>query len=93
MDRIKEYETHMEMYLSLPKGGVGAEIGVCKGFNATFLWHVLKPSKLYLCDIWEERSPDAYLIEDPELWYDDHSTLVGNLFAQEILEKFLGEFP
>ena len=45
MDRIKEYETHMEMYLSLPKGGVGAEIGVCKGFNATFLWHVLKPSK------------------------------------------------
>ena len=36
MAKIKEYETHIEMYLDLPKGGVGAEIGVCKGFNATF---------------------------------------------------------
>ena len=62
----------MEMYLSLPKGGVGAEIGVCKGVNATFLWQALKPSKLYLCDIWEERSTNTYLIEEPELWYDDH---------------------
>lgn len=87
MDKIKEYETQMEMYLSLPKGGVGAEIGVCKGFNATLLWHILKPSKLYLCDIWEERSPDAYLIETPELWYDDHSALVGKLFAEEIQDS------
>ena len=87
MDKIKEYETHMEMYLSLPKGGEGAEIGVCKGFNATLLWHILKPSKLYLCDIWEERSPDAYLIETPELGYDDHSALVGKLFAEEIQDS------
>ena len=84
MDRIKEYETRMEMYLSLPKGGEGAEVGVCKGINATFLWQALKPSKLHLCDIWEERSPDAYLTEEPELWYDDHSKLIGKLFAQEI---------
>ena len=36
MAKIKEYETHIEMYLDLPKGGVGAEIGVCKGFNSYF---------------------------------------------------------
>ena len=72
------------MYLSLPRGGVGAEIGVCKGVNATFLWQALKPSKLYLCDIWQERSPNAYLIEEPELWYDDHEKLVENIFTDEI---------
>jgi len=86
MSKIREYETHMEMYLSLPKGGVGAEIGVCKGFNATLLWHTLKPSKLYLCDIWEERSHLVSLIDAPELWYDDHRKLVGELFSEEIKE-------
>ena len=31
MDKIKEYETVNEMYLDVPKDGIGAEIGVCKG--------------------------------------------------------------
>ena len=84
MHKIKEYETHMEMFLSLPKGGVGAEVGVCKGFNSVLLWHTLKPSKMHLCDIWEERPYDTYLIENPELWYDDHSELVGKLFEDEV---------
>jgi len=84
MHKIKEYETHMEMFLSLPKGGVGAEVGVCKGFNSVLLWHTLKPSKMHLCDIWEERPYDTYLIENPELWYDDHSALVGKLFGDEV---------
>jgi len=84
MHKIKEYETHMEMFLSLPKGGVGAEVGVCKGFNSVLLWHTLKPSKMHLCDIWEERPYDTYLIETPELWYDDHSQLVGKLFEDEV---------
>lgn len=84
MSRIIEYETHLEMYLDVPKGGVGAEIGVCKGLNAIHLWHILKPSKLYLCDVWEERPSDAYLIDNPELWYDDHRILVGDLFSEEV---------
>ena len=84
MRKIKEYETHLEMFLSLPKGGVGAEVGVCKGFNSVLLWHTLKPKKMYLCDIWEERPHNAYLIETPELWYDDHSALVGKLFEDEV---------
>ena len=29
MDLIKEVETREELYLEIPKGGVGAEIGVC----------------------------------------------------------------
>ena len=37
MDKIKEYETVNEMYLDVPKDAVGAEVGVCKGWNAVSL--------------------------------------------------------
>ena len=84
MDNIKEYETHVEMYLDVPKGGVGAEIGVCKGINAVHLWHITKPSKLYLCDIWHESKLAVRPHSSPELWYDDHEQLVENIFTDEI---------
>ena len=51
MDKIKEYETVHELYLDIPKDGIGAEIGVCKGVNAISLYHLTKPKKFHLCDI------------------------------------------
>jgi len=84
MDKIKEYETANEMYLDIPKDGIGAEIGVCKGWNATSLCHIAKPKKLYLCDIWRERHPNMCLIQNPSLWEDDHRLLVSRLFEREI---------
>ena len=48
MDKIKEYETVNEMYLDVPKDAVGAEVGVCKGWNAVPLYHITKP-KNYIC--------------------------------------------
>ena len=84
MDKIKEYETVNELYLDIPKDGIGAEIGVCKGRNSVSLYHVAKPKKLHLCDIWRERHPNACLIDAPSLWEDDHRRLVGKLFQREI---------
>lgn len=86
--KIKEIETRLEMYLELPKGGVGAEIGVCKGNNAIQLYHIIKPSKLYLCDIWKEKdlnnNSEWFKIEDSNLWYGDHQKLVESYFREEI---------
>lgn len=82
--KIKEYETTQEMYLDVPKGGVGAEVGVCKGINAIDLWHITKPCKMHLCDVWKERHPNMCLIEDPSLWEDDHQDLVIKFFSEEV---------
>ena len=89
--KIKEIDTRFQLYQELPKGGVGAEIGVCRGLNAMQLYHVAKPSKLYLCDAWMEKVPDGKgtswtRIEDSSLWYGDHEELVTSLFKQEIEE-------
>ena len=84
MERIIEYETSQEMFLDVPKDGVGAEIGVCKGAGAINLWHITKPIKMYLCDVWRERHPNLGLIAEPELWEDDHRDLVSSLFSREI---------
>ena len=38
MEKIKSIETREELYLEIPKGGIGAEIGVCKGINSMPLY-------------------------------------------------------
>ena len=53
MKVIKEVQTRQELYLEIPKGGVGAELGVCKGANAESLLVHTRPEKLYLVDIWK----------------------------------------
>ena len=78
--KIREYETTQEMFLSVPNNGIGAEVGVCKGMNAINLWHLTRPSKMYLCDIWRERHPNACLVEDPAIWEDNHQRLVRKIF-------------
>ena len=43
------------MYLySVPNGGIGLEMGVGRGKNAVNLFVHTNPSKMYLCDIWDE---------------------------------------
>ena len=82
--KIREYETKQEMFLSVPNNGIGAEVGVCKGMNSINLWHLTRPSKMYLCDVWRERHPNMHLLEDPTLWEDNHERLVGKIFSEEI---------
>ncbi len=44
---------------SLPKGGVGAEIGVADGLFSEVLLEVCKPKRLYLIDPWEYQSVEV----------------------------------
>lgn len=85
--KIIEYETREEMYLDIPKGGVGAEIGVCKGLNSINLFHVAKPSRMFLVDIWEDKDPEGnkwHKAYDPALWFGDHRNLINDFFSDEI---------
>ncbi len=87
MSKIKEYETREEMYLDIPKGGVGAEIGSCKGLNAISMFHIAKPSHMFLVDIWTEKDPegnDWCRGTDPTLWYANHENLVRSFFEEQI---------
>ncbi len=61
---IKEFDLREEMFFDLSKGGVGAELGVCRGFNAINLYHAAKPKKMYLVDLWNEnpyKNPESLL--------------------------------
>lgn len=87
MDIIKEIPTREELYLEIPKGGVGAEIGVCKGMNAINLYFITKPSTFFLVDIWTNEQPNGDSwpkLEDPDLWYADHRELITSFFENEI---------
>jgi len=44
----------------LPRGSVGAEIGVFKGDFSALILRNVKPKKLYLVDPWQSVSIDAY---------------------------------
>lgn len=84
MEKIEEHETKQEMYLKIPKGGVGAEIGVCKGLNAMHLWQILKPSKMYLCDIWLACMTKKRTNDNTDVWEGNHQDLVESFFQEEI---------
>jgi hypothetical protein len=83
---IKSYEARFELFAGeVEKGGVGAELGVCKGFNAMHLYHICKPKTLHLVDYWEEIEK-AKFHQIPGLWYGDHEELNRKLFEDEIAE-------
>ena len=82
MEHIKDIETREEMYLKIPKGGIGAEIGVCKGMNAINLFFLCRPTTMFLIDVWcELNEPHG---SDPKLWFTDHSVLISKIFEKEI---------
>ncbi|HEY9705574.1 MAG TPA: class I SAM-dependent methyltransferase [Allocoleopsis sp.] len=80
---INEVETKMQIYNRLLRNGVGAEIGVCRGINATALYVSTKPSKFYLVDIWED-NPDTKKYHPVGLYYDNWMNDVSKLFDKEI---------
>lgn len=50
---MKRFKTRQELYREvLPACGVGAELGVDVGDNASDLLAITNPKKLYLCDSW-----------------------------------------
>jgi len=79
---IKEITTRQELYCEFKKYGVGAEIGVCRGHNAMSLYQIAKPSKFYLCDIWDEKNIPRNL--DSSIWRDDNQKIVQRIFEEEI---------
>jgi hypothetical protein len=90
METIREIETREEMYLEIPKGGIGAEIGACKGMNSIPLFAIAKPEQLFLVDIWTDFDPNEEEWArdiDPKIWYGDNEDLVYRIFEQEIKES------
>ena len=85
MDTIKKINTRELMYDTVPKGGIGAELGVCRGINAVQLLFRAKPAMLFLVDTWEESKILRPPHEDPNLWYDDHFDSVSEIFEEEIV--------
>ena len=99
--KIKELETRELIYDAIPKGGVGAELGACRGNNAVQLFFRTKPSTMFLVDKWVKMDRDH---EMTDLWYDDYSDSVAEIFAEEIEQgmvvlrkqhttSFLGSLP
>jgi hypothetical protein len=87
MEKIKDIETREELYLEIPKGGVGAELGTCKGLNAINLFFITKPSTMFLVDLWSKKTPDGILWprgDEPSIWYDNHVGLITSMFEEEI---------
>lgn len=80
---INTIDTRVEMYDKLPKNGIGAEIGVCRGSNAAHLYMCARPTTLYLVDLWQ--NIESTKITNPiELQYDDWSKDVENIFAGRV---------
>lgn len=80
---INQVDTSLVMYTKILKGGIGAEIGVCRGHNAATLYIATKPSKLFLVDTWEiDLETKKY--HPIGLQYDNWQDEVSNLFAHEI---------
>jgi hypothetical protein len=77
-------------------GGVGAEFGACHGINAMQMYHVCKPSKLYLIDPWfpivcfsngggqHLAANSAICVDHSERFGGTYEGLVHSYFSSEI---------
>jgi len=81
--QIDDLDSKEDIYGTIPRGGVGAELGVCRGVNAVQLFFRTKPALLFLVDLWEETAKN-HRIEDPNLWLGDHFDSVTEIFNEEI---------
>jgi len=54
---IYVHSNRIDMFSHIPSKGIGAELGVAKGYNAINLLHQAKPSKLFLVDLWPSDQP------------------------------------
>jgi hypothetical protein len=75
------------------KGGVGAELGVCRGENACHALVGADPLKLYLVDIWDNDKPLGY-DGDPEFVperFEEHFDLIGKDYYSYVCDYFAGQ--
>jgi len=97
MDLIKEIPTRELIYDVIPKNGIGAELGVCRGSNAVQLFFRTKPAILFLIDKWEEIKDGKWCGEaaawpqgagpkgrNPNLWMGDYEESFREIFEKEI---------
>ena len=82
---IKEYEFREDMFLDIPKNGIGCELGVCRGYNAVQLYQRSKPKKLFLVDRWIENDDVGGFVHDYR--EDDYTDSITRVFEQEINEN------
>lgn len=82
MELIQDIETKEMIFDTIPKGGVGAELGVCRGTNAVQLLFRTEPVVLHLVDIWTPfDKPQPHDCVDQ--WYGDHEEYVQKLFQKQ----------
>lgn len=71
----------------LPKGGIGAEIGVWKGDFSAQILQVAQPSCLHLIDPWQPRDDDSHA----QAWYSTaRGTDMASVF-EDVLKRFQAE--
>lgn len=80
---IINLDTRILLFKQFKSGGVGAEIGVCRGANAMHLYMCAKPRLLHLVDVWE---CDTYTKTNhkSDLFYDDWENNVKEIFSDHI---------
>ena len=80
---IKEIQTRVQQYFEFPKNGIGAELGVARGYNSMHLFQITKPSKIYLVDTWMNDYPYTFKM-DPSLWNGPNKSIVESIFTEEL---------
>jgi hypothetical protein len=78
---IQEFHLREDLYTQIPKNGIGCELGVCRGYNAVQLFHLAKPKKLHLVDLWVNRNAvDDYIRFSAK----DYQERVSNIFEEQV---------
>lgn len=79
----------------IPKGGVGIEVGVNKGFMAAALLEIASPRRLYLLDCWKSQRTmyDPGYIYTPEQEEKAYQMVVKMFASQENVEVIRAESP
>lgn len=74
---MKVVQTRAELVEHLPKGGVGAEVGVQKGDFAAKLLALCAPRKLYLVDPWKHQINVDYVRDKSNVSDAEHETFLA----------------
>lgn len=74
---MKIVETRRDLLKQLPKGGVGAEVGVQKGDFAAKILELCAPSKLYLIDPWKHQAGTDYDRDKSNVSNAEHETFLA----------------
>ena len=78
---IQEFHLREDLYTQIPKNGIGCELGVCRGYNAVQLFHLAKPKKLYLVDLWVDNNA---VNDHIRFSAKDYRKQVSNIFKEEL---------